>query len=92
MGEPAAEDPSGGAGSVERRRVHLDLRLLARRLDHHGSAVDKSGSGARVRVSAQDPLQAEVPRGGEGGGVEEAREEGLTRAFGDRHWKKGGEI
>jgi hypothetical protein len=69
VGEPAAGDPSGGAGGVERRRVHLDLllgRLDRDRRAGRGRGRGRSGDGEARGASGE---------GARGGGVEEAREE-----------------
>lgn len=87
MGEPAAGDPTGSAGGVERRRVHLDL--LPGSLDRDGRAAP---DGTRSRGSwghrggEAGGAGGEGPRGG--GGVEEAREERLAGAVGERHRRR----
>jgi hypothetical protein len=72
VGEAAAGDPSGGAGGVERRRVHLDL--LLGRLDRDRRAGRGRGRGGDGEAR--------------GGGVEEAREERLAGAVGERHRRR----
>ena len=87
VGEPAAGDPSGRAGGVERRRVELDL--LLGRLDRDGRTATSSSRG-RGRGGDGD---GEARGGGgegarRGGGVEEAREERLAGAVGERHRRR----
>jgi hypothetical protein len=71
VGEPAAGDPSGGAGGVERRRVHLDLLLGRLDRDRRAGGRGRGGDGEA-----------------RGGGVEEAREERLAGAVGERHRRR----
>jgi hypothetical protein len=87
VGEPAAGDPSGGAGGVERRRVHLDLLLGRLDRDRHagrpsGRGRGQGGDGEARGASAGDG------EGARGGGVEEAREERLAGAVRERHRRR----
>ena len=62
MREAAAGDSSDGASGVEHRRVELDLPLLIRSSDHHGSIRRESTRSVRARVPllVHEPLQAEI--------------------------------
>jgi hypothetical protein len=79
VGEPAAGDPSGGAGGVERRRVHLDLLLGRLDRDRRAGGRGRGGDGEARGASGE---------GARGGGVEEAREERLAGAVGERHRRR----
>jgi hypothetical protein len=88
VGEPAAGDPSGRAGGVERRRVELDL--LLGRLDRGRRAATSCSCG---RGRGGDGDGEARGGGGEGarrggGGVEEAREERLAGAVEERHRRR----
>lgn len=88
MSETAAEDSTGGTGSVEGGRVHLDLpgRLGRSRNEDvlpGSEGVHIRGDGARASV--KHFLEREG-LGRDGGGVEEARDQRVARGFlGDRH-------
>ena len=84
VGEPAAGDPSGRAGGVERRRVHLDL--LPGRLDREGRAACYSSRGRRRGGDGE--ARGAAGEGARRGGVEEAREERLAGAVGERHRRR----
>ena len=86
MSETTAENTAGGTGGVEGRRVHLDLAGLARRRNDEvpGRRRDAAVGACWCSSTKHGLVKSEgFVRGGDGGGrgVEEARDQRLTRRF-----------
>lgn len=83
VSETAAEDASEGTGSVEGRRVHVDLLGGLAGRGNHDALLGLPGGGCEVVCGGhgvEHPLQGQSLGGG-GGGVEVARDQGLAGLF-----------
>lgn len=87
MSETAAEDPTEGTGGVEGRRVHLDpLAGLGGRSDKEILPGEDGGRGTRRFVGGESSVW--IGAGHLiGGGIEEARDQGMLRRFHGRRRK-----